>query len=203
MLFLVTGASGVGKSTVRRILEPQVAPEVECVELAEVSPHSPVRDLAWRQRVVELCVQHAVRLQREGRHLLLCGDPVAAVEVIAAPSAGELADCAFCLLDATPQTQAARLAARGDDPALLIHHHAFAEWMRTQASDPLHMLEVVTTNGWPAMRWDRVPAAAADWAVHVIDTTDLTPTDTAASVLTWLRSTLAAPNHQPASGQHS
>ncbi len=162
------------------------------MELAEFRPHSAVRDLAWRQRVVELCVQHAVRLQHEGRHLLLCGDPVAAVEVIAAPSADELDGCAFCLLDAAPEAQAARLAARGDDPSLLIHHQAFAEWMRKQATDPLHMLEVVTTNGWPEMRWERVPPAADGWAVHVIDTTDHTPRDTAASVLTWLRSTLAA-----------
>ena len=84
--------------------------------------------------------------------------------------------------------QAARLAARGDDPSLLVHHQAFAQWMRQQATDPLHRLDVVATNGWGEMRWDRVPQAAVGWAVHVIDTTELMPQDTAAAVLSWLRS---------------
>ncbi len=88
-----------------------------------------------------------------------------------------------------PDAQAARLAARGDDPSLLVHHQAFAQWMRQQATDPLHRLDVVATNGWGEMRWDRVPQAAVGWVAHVIDTTELTPQDTAAAVLSWLRST--------------
>ncbi len=185
MLLLVTGASGVGKSTVRRILQSQVAPEVECAELADISPLSVVRNLRWRQRTVEMCAKSALRLHREGRHLRLCGAPVGAVEVVAAPSAGELDGVAFCLLDAAPGAQAVRLAARGDDPALLIHHQAFADWMREQAADPLCRLDVVATNGWEEMRWDRVLDVATDWAVHVIDTTELPPQDTAAAVFTW------------------
>ena len=59
---------------------------------------------------------------------------------------------AVCLLDASPEAQAERLAARGDDPTLLIHHQAFAEWMRRQAIDPLHMTHVVSHGGWEDMR---------------------------------------------------
>ena len=149
-------------------------------------------DLVWRQQSVELSVQCAVRLQNEGRHLLLCGDPVTAVEVVAAPSALRLHGVAFCVLDAAPEAQEAQLAERGDDPPLLVHHQAFAAWMRAQAADPQHMLNVVTEHGWTEVRWDRVPQTAEDWRVHVVDTTYLTPPDTAAAVLAWIKSAIAS-----------
>ena len=118
----------------------------------------------------------AVQLQREGRYFLLCGDPIAAVEVVASPSAVHLETFPACLLDATAAVQAARLAQRGDDPTLLHHHQAFADWMRAQATDPRHVLEVVTTNGWDQMCWDRIPPlVAANWHVKVIDTSIRTP----------------------------
>ena len=63
--------------------------------------------------------------------------------------------------------------------------------MRKQATDPLHMLEVVTTNGWDQMRWDRIPALASDWHVHTIDTTDTAPEQVADAVLSWARSAIA------------
>lgn len=186
VLLLVTGASGIGKTTTRRLLEPQLGPEVECAELSDLSPNPSSRNLAWRQRTTELAVQRTVQLQREGGHFLLCGDPIAAVEVVAVPSASQLDRVAFCLLDAVADAQAARLSARGDPPALLPHHLAFADWMRTQASDPMHMLEVVSTNGWDQMRWDRVPALAPYWTVTTIDTTDRDAAAVAAKVKAWI-----------------
>jgi len=61
--------------------------------------------------------------------------------------------------------------------------------MRKQATDPLHMLEVVTTNGWDQMRWDRVQRASPGRPVHVIDTTELDPLAAASAVLVWIRTT--------------
>jgi hypothetical protein len=191
VLLLVTGASGIGKTTVRRLLQPQLTPEVECAELWDLSPKPLAQTLEWRQQATELAVERAAQLQREGRHFLLCGDPIAAVEAAAAPSASHLDALAFCLLDAAPVAQAARLAARGDPPGLLAHHHAFAEWMRYQATDPLHMLEVVSTSGWDQMRWDRIPALAPEWHVTVVDTTDRTPDQVSTGVLRWIRSAIA------------
>ena len=191
MLLLVTGASGVGKTTVRKIVEAHLVPEVEAVELGHLTAESTRYTLAWRQRTTELVLQRVLQLQHESRHLLLCGDPVAAVEAIAAPSASMVEAIAVCLLDATPDAQAARLTARGDDPSLLLHHHAFADWMRRQATDPQYMLEVVTTSGWEAMRWDRVPLIAPNWHVHVIDTSRQTPHQVTDDVLAWIRAALA------------
>lgn len=114
-----------------------------------------------------------------------------AAEVVAAPSAVRLGGLAVCLLDASPAVQAARLTARGDDPNLLHHHHAFAEWMRLAAADPMPMPEVITTNGWDQMRWERLSSVADTWHTTTIDTTDLSRAQVADAVVAWCRSTLA------------
>jgi len=86
MFFLVTGASGVGKSTVRKLIEPEFADVLEAAELGMLGS-TPKWNIEWRQRMVERTVRRALDAQREGKHLLLCGDPVPPGEVWAAPSA--------------------------------------------------------------------------------------------------------------------
>lgn len=140
-------------------------------------------------------MKRALELQAKGRHLLLSGDPVAAGEVLAAPSAAELDAVAVCLLDVTADAQSERLADRGDDPRLVPRHHAFAEWMRGHARDPRHMPHVLTTNGWSAMRWERwtgLDPADGIWGMHVIDTSPMTPEHAAAAVVAWVREALQA-----------
>ena len=194
MLLLVTGASGAGKSTVRRRIAGDLAPQVECVELGDVVevPRRPT--IAWRQQATEAVVRRALALQAHGRHVLLSGDPVAAGEVVAAPSAGQLEAIAVCLLDIGPAAQAARLTERGDDPAQLVHHQAFAAWMRAHARHPGHMLDVLTTGGWEGMRWERLRAidpGEGGWQIHVVDVSGLARDEVAAAVLGWARAALA------------
>jgi hypothetical protein len=95
------------------------------------------------------------------------------------------------LLDASAEAQAERLAARGNDPALLVHHQAFAEWMRQQASDPLHMLHVVSDQGWEEMRWERLERLVDGWQMRTIDTSDLSRQEVGDLVLEWCRLALA------------
>lgn len=101
MFLLVSGASGAGKSTARRLIAGELEPEVQCVELHDVVPMPEVPTLVWRQQATEAVVCHALELQEEGRHVLLAGDPVAAGEVLAAPSADRLDAIAVCLLTST------------------------------------------------------------------------------------------------------
>jgi hypothetical protein len=193
MLLLITGASGMGKSSVRTLLSPALAPEVESVELGGVVPVPAWPDLAWRQRAAEKVVQRALEREAEGRHLLLAGDPVAPGEVVAAPSADRLAGIRACLLDATAERQEERLQGRGDPVALLPDHVAFAGWMRAHAEDPCHMPEVLTRGGWEEMRWERwVERRQGDlgWNVARIDTTELGIDEVAAAALAWARASL-------------
>lgn len=191
MLLLLTGASGVGKSAVRAVIAPERPPTVECVELLDLAPMPEAMTRVWRQQTAEAAVVRAIELQGSGRHLLLAGDPVPAAEVVATPSAPALDAIAVCLLDATAEAQAERLAARGDPPALFHHHQAFAEWMRGQASNPLHMTHVVSDAGWEEMRWERLERMATDWSMSTIDTTHMTVSAAADAVLDWCLSALA------------
>jgi broad-specificity NMP kinase len=182
MMLLVTGASGVGKSTVRRLIAEELAPEVRAVELTQIAG-PPTWERGWRQRAVEQVVQVALAEQEAGRDLLLLGDPVPPGEVLAAPSADRLDGFAACLLDCGPEEQGRRLRERGDPEDLIPHHIAFAEWMREHARDPHHRLDVIDT-GWEGMRWDRLPDS---WDVAEIDTTAMSPAEAADHVLAWCR----------------
>ena len=188
MLLLVTGASGVGKSTCRIAIEAALGDELDCVELRDVVAIPAAPDVAWRQRSVEAVVQRALAGDRD---LLLAGDPVAPGELIAAPSADRLDRIAVCLLDCDAPSQTERLRRRGEPEELLPRHVAFADWMREHVRDPGHMPEVIMDNGWDAMRWERL--AGADWSFDVIDTSGRAAADVAADALAWVRAARSRP----------
>src|SRR6478752_10615066 len=181
MLLLVTGASGMGKTTVRKLVAAQFADRLESAELVEVAG-PPEWSLRWRHQAVEKAVQRAVQAQRRGKHFLLCGDPVPPAELYAVPSADQLERIAVCLLDATEDAQRARLMERGDDPALIPHHIAFAAWMREHIVNPGPRLDVIRQGGWEEMQWDRSLAAMDRqelWTSRRIDTSELDPAEVA------------------------
>jgi hypothetical protein len=195
MFLLLTGASGVGKSTVRALVAEELTPEVRCVELGQIVPIPIAPDMAWRQQATEVAVRHALEEQRRGRHFLLAGDPVAPGELLAAPSAHRLDAIAVCLLDCQPDAQRRRLAERGDPPVYLEAHLGFAAWMRGHVRDPQHRPEVIRTGGWPEMRWERWSAWRAGdrrWRFQEIDTTTLSPRNAADEVIAWSRQALRA-----------
>lgn len=191
MLFLVSGASGVGKSTVRELVAPRLGPTFDAVELRDLAPTDAI-SVRWRQETADLAAVRAVELRPHGRHLLLSGDPVAPAELTAAPSASRAGGVAVCLLDASPDAQTRRLRGRGDDPALLDAHLGFAQWMREHARDPLPRLDVLTHDAAPGARWDRVARLVEDsaWHVTVVDTSDERPEDVADAVEAWITAAL-------------
>jgi hypothetical protein len=148
MFLLVTGASGAGKSTVRRAVAPRLGDAIDCVELGDVVEVPSVPTIAWRQRATEAVVRRALELQAEDRHLLLSGDPVAPPGV------------------------------RGLDAR----------------SDPSHMPEVLTTNGWEEMRcerWTGDEGRIGPWTIEVIDTSNLAVEQVVTQILGWCRRALA------------
>lgn len=189
MFFLITGASGVGKSTIRRLLATEFAEVLDTVELATLGV-TPQWDLAWRHRMVERIVLRALDAQAADRSFLFCGDPVPPGELHAAPSADRLGPIAVCLLDASADAQRERLTRRGDDPSLIPNHVAFADWMRHHVADPAHRPDVITGGGWEEMRWERWVGRDFDmrpWTSEVIDTTSLPPSEVAARASAWIR----------------
>ena len=196
MFFLVTGASGVGKSTVRKLIEPEFADVLEAAELAMLGS-TPKWSIAWRHQMVERMVRHALDVQRDGKHFLFCGDPVPPGEVWAAPSADRLDRLDVCLLDAGERAQTARLLERGDDSNFIRHHVAFADWMRHHVVDHRYRPEVITQNAWPQMRWDRwveIAAIQPPWSSYIIETSKLGPREVGHLVAQWLRQHVHANN---------
>jgi hypothetical protein len=76
---------------------------------------------------------------------------------------------------------------------LLVHHVAFADWMRQHAANPHHRPEVLQTDGWQQMRWDRLRRLdeTGSWAMHVLDTSSLTAAAVTTELLAWCRRALA------------
>lgn len=189
MFFLVTGASGVGKTTVRKLIEGEIAGQVAACELGSLGM-TPEWSLRWRHQAVEQAVQLALKHQESGKHFLLCGDPVPPGELYAAPSADKLAGIEVCLLDVCAERQMERLRQRGDRAELMPHHVAFAEWMRRHAVDHRHRPEVIINQGWEQMRWqvwNSDEITAGPWNSHVIDTSELEPGEVAREVVSWMK----------------
>lgn len=197
MLLLVSGASGVGKTTARlharHLLERRRLDDTyETAELCTLGPIPDVATTAWRHEQVEAAIVRAIELEAEGKHLLFAGDPVPVGEALAAPSADRI-DIAACLLDLSDDAHLARLAKR-DEPAEMIPlHQGFASWLRAHATDPGHVPEAVTTDGWPEMRWERWTGRrpGPEWEMTVLDTTGLTPERAGARVADWCEQAVA------------
>jgi hypothetical protein len=181
MLLLLTGASGVGKSTAfGEVAEALHGQPVRCFEFDSVGV-PPGADTAWRHGVLEGWVRRAVQHQRDGSHLLLCGQ-VPVGELLAAPSADSLDGVAACLLHCSPEVRRQRLLGRGEDPSALHDHLVFGEWMLRQTLDPTYHPEVIRAPSEVSMCWERWEGWGAGdprWAFEVVDTDSLTPEQTA------------------------
>ena len=56
------------------------------------------------------------------------------------------------------------------------------------------MAQVLSGNGWEAMRWERLGGMSpgrGEWSMHVVDTTGLSPEQVGMRVSTWCRRALA------------
>jgi energy-coupling factor transporter ATP-binding protein EcfA2 len=195
MLFSLTGASGAGKSTVLAHLDGVSWPvPVRCVEFDSIGVPDGA-DTAWRHGAIEHWVQQAVQADAVGEHMLLCGQ-VPMGELFAAPSAERLQGIAVCLLHCSPETRTARLLARGEDPASIVHHNRFGEWFRGHTLDPRHAPEVIRVESAVPMAWDRWAEwerGDPRWAAEIIDTDERAPADVAREVEEWVRRRLADP----------
>lgn len=192
MLLLVSGASGVGKTTARLHARRLLDDTYETAELYDLGPIPAVPTISWRQEQVEVAVRRAIALEEEGRHLLFAGDPVPLGEALAAPSADRI-DIAACLLDLADEVHLERLAQRREPEELIPLHQGFAGWMRAHATDPGYVPEALTNDAWAEMRWDRWigRAPGPEWAMTVLDITPFTPEQLGAEVAGWCRRAVA------------
>ncbi len=180
MLYLVTGASGAGKSTVLdplRVLVPdQAMHDYDVVGL----PTEPNK--RWRQRTNELWVQQALRYQKRGQDLILFGQTPLG-ELLATPSSTRLDGIAACLLDCEETVRRERLPILGE------HHLQWAHWLRHHAQNPQHQQDVLKEDAPPRMhweRWDRWQRGDPRWQVLTLDTSLLGIAEVAGQLADWM-----------------
>lgn len=192
MLLSVTGASGVGKSTVLAALTAaDWKRRIRCVEFDSIGVPDGA-DTGWRHAAVERWVRVAIDAQDAGEDVILFGQ-VPPGELLAAPSADRLDGIAVCVLTSSPEVQRARLIGRGEAPDGLIDHLRFGAWFVQHAKDPAWAPEVIQVDTEVPMRWDRWAdwrAGDPRWAFTVIDTDDLGPAQVARLVQGWARDAL-------------
>jgi len=114
MLYLVTGASGSGKTACLDILR-QRNPQVVWHDFDEVGVPTNA-DKRWRHRTTEYWLQRAIRNQAKGLDTCINGNIILG-EVLACPSAPEINCLAVCLLDCADVVRIDRLRARGSNGA--------------------------------------------------------------------------------------
>lgn len=192
MLFVLTGSSGAGKSSVLAHLPGLV----EDLLLLDVDDLRPPRDVVrgWWQEQVEALVRRSIDAQRRGVDAILAGwTPLG--EILAAPCAVELEGIAAMLLDCDDETRTARLAARTDAGEWWGGQESVREslraaaWMRSHAIDPRSEQGALRAGAWKNMRWERwVEWEAGDrrWVVESLDTTLLSVVEVADEVAAWI-----------------
>jgi hypothetical protein len=189
MLFFITGASGSGKSTCLPLLMSE-APEIAWHDFDEVGVPSPCPP-EWRAQTTEHWIRTAIENQAQGqKDTAILGGAILG-EVLACPSAEKVVGgIAVLLLDCDDVTRIRRLRARGwggDTQDML----SWAAWQRMHAVDPQwHLQTIRHPNAWDALRWETWEGweeGDPRWRVTTLDNSHLTPSETAARILAWMR----------------
>jgi hypothetical protein len=132
LFFLISGGAASGKTTAARLL-PGYLQHVACHDADEL----PAADGYTRCAKLEIWVRRALDVQQQGTDFLLTAhSPLG--ELLACPSAPQLAEIAACLLDCADLTRVERIRTRGIDPRWPPNQDtlSWAAWHRMHAHDP-------------------------------------------------------------------
>jgi hypothetical protein len=176
VLFLLSGSSGAGKTTLGRAVAERVERLVfhELGEFAD-RPWSGGPGWAWRRVPVERALARAREYEHEGIDMLITEGVLG--ELLAAPSATTVEGIAPCLLDCTDEERLRRLRARDTrayDPRQLWDFLAWALWLRRHALDPQLFAGPIREDGdtsWAWGRWEGWQSGDSRWSTFVLDTT--------------------------------
>lgn len=186
MLFCVTGASGSGKSAALAGLRRNF-PEIDWHDFDDL-PFTP-QSVADRQLGTEYWLQVAANNEREGRSTGISGTCIPG-EVLACPSAQDVADIRFLLLDCNDVVRIDRILRRDLNPAYASQDMlSWAAWQRMHASDPQWRPDVIRNGAADGMRWERWNTwtrGDARWKINVLDTTLLSVPELVDQISEWI-----------------
>jgi len=185
MMFIVTGASGSGKSACLPGLRATF-PSIDWRDFDEFGVPSPC-PREWRPRTTERWLQVALNNHHRGQDTGLLGGAIMG-EVLACPSAPRL-EIRVALLDCQDVVRLDRLRMRGWQGATQ-EMLSWAAWQRVHAVDPQWRQHVICRPELDEMRWERWTSwhrSDPRWRVHAIDTTGLSIDQAVDHIASWVR----------------
>ena len=185
MMFIVTGASGSGKSACLPGLRATF-PSIDWRDFDEFGVPSPC-PRGWRPRTTERWLQVALNNHLNGRDTGLVGGAIMG-EILACPSAPQNEIC-VALLDCHDVVRLDRLRMRGTHGATQ-EMLSWAAWQRVHAVDPQWRQDVICNLDLDDMRWERWTSwhrGDQRWRVHAIDTTELRIDQVVERIASWMR----------------
>lgn len=181
--YFISGASGSGKTSIKKDLEAQLGNTLAVYDFDEVGVPEDA-DKKWRQETTERWLQKLLKLNKDA--CLLGQVPLG--EILACPSAPQLNKVNFCLLDVEDFKRIQRLKKRntyGTDQHML----NWAAWLRVHHQDPQWMQQVLKENCWEGLnfsRWDKLENWDSLANVKLLDTSSLSIAETAEQVFQWI-----------------
>lgn len=185
MLYLISGATAAGKSTVSRLLSERVS---NLVWFEEDRRHP--KTTGERFDNLDLWIGDALEAEAHGRDVVF-GSQSPLGEFLASPRAVELEGIAPCLLDVHDVERVARWRARGMDEEwpMVMDHFCWAAFHRLHARDPRFEARVLVDRDPDGPAWSRWTGWTADdlrWSVFIHDSTAVDVEATVDAVASWI-----------------
>jgi hypothetical protein len=185
MLYLLSGATASGKSTISRLVASRIPDLVSFEE-----DRRPVSATADRFANLDLWIGDALAEEAEGKDVIF-GSQAPLGELLASPRATELEGIAPCLLDVQDYERVERWRRRGVDAVwpMTIDHFCWAAFHRLHARDPQFEQRVLVDRDPDLPEWGRWTGWNEEdprWSVAIRDTTGLEVEETIGSIADWI-----------------
>ncbi|MFS8506940.1 MAG: AAA family ATPase [Candidatus Babeliales bacterium] len=183
--YFIGGASGSGKTTIILNLRALLGSDISIYDFDDIGVPEDA-DKKWRQEATEEWLQ---TLLTGGKNACVLGQIVLG-EILACPSAQHIEKVNFCLLDVDDFERIQRLKRRntyGADQTML----NWSAWLRMHHQDPQWAQHVLKEDCWKGLdfsAWDKLTSWESKANVKILNTTDLSITESAHAVANWIKS---------------
>lgn len=163
-LFVITGASGAGKSTVALYLAHRLS-EFVVLEVDTFLQCAPLNHETDYREFRDYCLRVAREIMQHGHPIVLVGSATPG-QYESCPNAGFFSEIVYCALVATPAVIAQRLEARPD-------------WR--ESGNPNQITNMLAYNQW-------FKDHAEEFELYLVDNSTQSIEDTVAELVDWLKS---------------